>query len=113
MGRTAVAGSEDDHNAEHIDSMLDDIIKNFMAETNIDPQRKDPLAAAFADGALAAMSRLIVNASEIEKALLAEILAARIAAALAPALAQALAPEILTVLAKAEPERERTPGRRE
>jgi hypothetical protein len=105
-----VARPDAEHNAEHIDTMLDDIIKNFMTEANVDRQRESPLAAAMADGALVAMSRLTAHATEVEKALLAEILAGRIAEALAPALAQALAPEILTVLSKAEPERK--PGAR-
>jgi hypothetical protein len=97
-----VGKSDDDQNAEHIDSMLDDIIRNFMSEARADVPRDDPLTAAITDGAMVAMSRLTVRASELEKALLAQVLARWIADALAPALAQALAPEILSLLAKVE-----------
>jgi hypothetical protein len=99
-----VATSDAENNAEHIDSMLDEIIKNFVTEAKGNPQRDDPLAAAMTDGAMVAMSRLTVRASELEKALLAQILARWIAEALAPELARTLAPEILTILSRADPE---------
>lgn len=108
-----MATSDANPNHEHIDSLLDQIIKDFMTDTGAEPHREDSLSAAIAEGAMVMLSRYASRASAFEKAVLADMLAHEIAEALAPALARAVAPEILAALNRIEMSTHKTPDSQE
>ena len=81
---------------------LEELFKEIMASSGLDPQSirhtEDTLAAGLAEAAMGAWSRMMSDASPLERVFLVEILARELASALAPALARALTPDLMAVL---------------
>ncbi|WP_055548367.1 hypothetical protein [Streptomyces sp. NBRC 110028] len=87
-----------------VQSFIDEIFDEMTREAGVPyktgtKREKDPMAAALVEAALDSLSRpTALGGSEIERVLLAQILAGALAEALAPSLADALTVEIMKVL---------------
>lgn len=104
-----------------IDDRVEPLLEEFLAEvvTGLLPVSRGPVSrgpdargpdargngeqsitAALTEAAMVSFSRTVIQASPVERALLAEALSPALAGALAPALAKELAPEIVTALSQ-------------
>jgi hypothetical protein len=87
---------------EPTEPTLEELFKEIMAASGLTPQTirhtEDALAAGLTEATMGAWSRIMSQASPVERVFLVEILARALADALAPALAKALAPDVIAVL---------------
>jgi hypothetical protein len=92
--------SERDPLGAFVDEIFEEMVRDAgTAHTGTGVKHgKDPLAGALMEAATALLSRPPSHSSELERVLLAQMLATALAESLAPALADVLASEIMKVL---------------
>jgi hypothetical protein len=97
-----VAKSGSEANREPAEPSIEDLVKEMMASVEPRPSSatrdEEKLSAALTEATVAALSRVMAEASALERVLYVQILVRALADALAPAFAKALAPEIAGVL---------------
>jgi hypothetical protein len=85
---------------EHIESLIDDLIRDILNEAGASSRSavRDIVPAAALIETAIATPQGVSRTSPLERVLLAEAFAAALAEALAPALAEMIAPRVLKVL---------------
>ena len=100
-----VAESSRETGQEHIESLIDDVIRDILNEAGTASKgaiRGGASTTALIEAAIA-VPRDASQTSTLERLLLAEALASALAEALAPALAEVLAPRVMKVLERSAP----------
>ncbi|AOT60751.1 MULTISPECIES: hypothetical protein [Streptomyces] len=98
------AESGDKSERDPLEVFVDEIFEEIVRDAGIPPagngakHRKDPLAGALMEAAVAFLSQPPSRSTELERVLLAQTLATALAESLAPTLADVLASEIMKVL---------------